>query len=152
MGQNQWVNGRLYRLNYDGKPQGFAQSEDYALLIKAFLDIQQAVLVFPELAEDMDWLQVAVETQAEFDRWFWSEDSGGYFNAPQDHGGELLVRERSYQDNATPSANGVAIANLVHLSLLTENLTYLDRGQAALKAFGQVMEQIPRACPSLLAA
>jgi uncharacterized protein YyaL (SSP411 family) len=149
---NQWVDSRLYRLNYEGKPQVTAQSEDYGLLIKAFLDIQQAVLVFPELAEEVGWLQVAVETQAEFDRWFWSEESGGYFNTPQDQGKDLLVRERSYQDNATPAANGVAIVNLVRLALLTENLTYLDRAQAALKAFGQVMEQIPRACPSLLAS
>jgi uncharacterized protein YyaL (SSP411 family) len=64
----------------------------------------------------------------------------------------LLVRERSYQDNATPAANGIAIANLVRLALLTENLTYLDRAQQALKAFGQVMTQVPRACPTLLAA
>lgn len=149
--QNQWVDDRLYRLNYGGKPRVFAQSEDYALLVKAFLTVQQAVLVFPDLAEDVDWLQVAVETQAEFDRWFWSDESGGYFNTPQDQGEDLLMRERSYQDNATPSANGVAITNLVRLALLTENLTYLDRAQAALRAFGQVMEQIPRACPSLLA-
>jgi hypothetical protein len=150
--QNQWVGGRLYRLNYEGKPQAFAQSEDYALLIKAFLDIQQAVIVFPALARDVDWLQIAVETQAEFDRWFWSEESGGYFNTPKDQGDDLLVRERSYQDNATPAANGVAIATLARLALLTENLTYLDRAQRGLQAFGQVITQIPRACPSLLAA
>lgn len=150
--QNQWVGGRLYRLNYEGKPQVFAQSEDYALLIKAFLDIQQAVIVFPALARDVDWLQIAVETQAEFDRWFWSEESGGYFNTPKDQGDDLLVRERSYQDNATPAANGVAISNLARLALLTENLTYLDRAQRGLQAFGQVITQIPRACPSLLAA
>ena len=150
--QNQWIDGRLYRLNYEGTPQVLAQSEDYALLIKAFLDVQQAALVFPDLAEDVDWLEIAVEIQAEFDRWFWSQESGGYFNTPQDQGEALLVRERSYQDNATPSANGVAISNLVRLALLTDNLTYLDRSQAALQAFGQVMEQIPRACPSLLIA
>jgi hypothetical protein len=46
--------------------------------------------------------------------------SGGYFNTPQDQGADLLVQERSYQDNATPSANGVAIANLSRLALLTE--------------------------------
>jgi hypothetical protein len=149
--QNQWVEGRLYRLNYEGKPQVLAQSEDHALLIKGFLDVQQAVLVFPDLVEDVDWLQVAVETQAGFDRWFWSEESGGYFNAPQDQGEDLLVRERSYQDNATPSANGVEIANLARLALLTENLTYMDRAQATLQAFGQVIEQIPRSCPSMLA-
>jgi uncharacterized protein YyaL (SSP411 family) len=149
---NQRVENRLYRLNYEGTPQVFAQSEDYALLIKAFLDVQQAVLMFPGLSQDVDWLQVAIDTQAELDRWFWSDESCGYFNTPKDQGADLLVRERSYQDNATPAANGIAIANLVRLALLTENLTYLDRAQQALKAFGQVMTQVPRACPTLLAA
>ncbi len=150
--QQQWVDGRLYRLNYEGKPQVSAQSEDYALLIKAVLDVQQAVLVFPELAQDVDWLQMAINIQGEFDRWFWSEESGGYFNTARDQGEDLLVRERSYQDNATPAANGVAISNLIRLSLLTANLTYAERAQQALRAFGQVIEQIPRACPSMLGA
>jgi uncharacterized protein YyaL (SSP411 family) len=46
----------------------------------------------------------------------------------------------------------VAIANLVRLSLLTENLAYRDQAEQALKAFGTVMEQVPRACPSLFIA
>ena len=55
-------------------------------------------------------------------------------------------------DNATPSANGVAIANLVRLSLLTDNLEYLDRAQKGLQAFSSVMEKSPTACPSLFTA
>ena len=55
-------------------------------------------------------------------------------------------------DNATPSANGVAIANLVRLSLLTDNLEYLDRAQQGLEAFGVVMEKSPTACPSFFTA
>lgn len=150
--QNQWVNGRLHRLNYEGTPQVYGQSEDYALLIKAFLDLQQAALVFPDQASAADWLQAAVETQREFDQWFWSDETCGYFNTPQDQGQDLLVRERSYQDNAIPAANGVAIANLVRLALLTAVPDDLDRARQALQSFGQVLEQLPRACPSLLSA
>jgi hypothetical protein len=40
--QQQWVEGRFYRVNYDGKPDVLAQSEDYALFIKALLDLDQA--------------------------------------------------------------------------------------------------------------
>ena len=63
----------------------------------------------------------------------------------------MLFRS-SYMDNATPSANGVAIANLVRLALLTDNLEYLDRAQKGLEAFSVVMEKSPTACPSLFTA
>ncbi|MBD0335839.1 MAG: thioredoxin domain-containing protein [Cyanobacteria bacterium Co-bin13] len=149
--EHQWHDNRLQRLNYEGTPAVLAQSEDYAFLIKALLDLQQAKLAFPDLPDAIDWLRAARDVQTEFDEWLWSPE-GGYYNAPSDTPEQLLVRERSFQDSATPSANGVAIASLVRLSLLTADLTYLDRAEQALKAFGSVMEQIPRACPSLFVA
>ncbi|MBD2260622.1 thioredoxin domain-containing protein [Pseudanabaena sp. FACHB-2040] len=149
--EHQWSDNRLQRLNYEGTPAVLAQSEDYAFLIKALLDLQQAKLAFPDLPDAIDWLQAARDVQAEFDEWLWSPE-GGYYNAPSDTRERLLVRERSFQDSATPSANGIAIASLVRLSLLTEDLTYLDRAEQALKAFGTVMEKFPRACPSLFVA
>ena len=60
-------------------------------------------------------------------------------NTSSDASQDLIVRERSYIDNATPSANGVAIANLVRLALLTDDLHYLDLAEQALKAFSSVM-------------
>ncbi len=141
--QHQWVDDRFHRLNYDGHASVLAQSEDYALLIKALLDLHQASQFAPR------YLEQALRVQAEFDD-LWSVELGGYYNTDRhDH---LLVRERSYADNATPSANGIAIANLVRLSLLTENLEYLDRAEQALKAFGSIMEKSPQACPSLFSA
>ena len=75
---------------------------------------------------------------------------GGYYNT--DASDSLLVRERSYIDHATPSANGVAVANLLRLSLLTEDLSYMDKAEQALQSFGTVLERSPQACPSLFAA
>jgi len=98
--QHQWLAGRLHRLGYDGVPQVPAQSEDYALLIKAFIDLHQARLAIPAASTEADWL-------------------------------------------------GLAIANLVRLALLTDDLTYRDRAERTLQAFGTILEQIPRACPSL---
>ena len=143
--QNQRLDGRLQRINYDGEATISAQSEDYALLIKALLDLQTARPADPQ------WLKQAIEIQSEFDRLLWSE-SGGYFNNSTDAGQELIIRERSYMDNATPSANGVAIANLVRLALLTDNLEYRDRAEKGLQAFGVVLEKSPTACPSLFVA
>jgi uncharacterized protein len=144
--QNQWLDGRLQRLNYDGVATVPSQSEDYALLIKALLDLQAAC------PEDSQWLEHALRIQGEFDDLLWSIEQGGYYNNSTDAGKELLVRERSYMDNATPAANGIAIANLIRLSLLTDNLDYREQAQQGLQAFSLVMEKSPTACPSLFTA
>jgi uncharacterized protein len=150
---NQWIDGRFHRLNYDGKTAVVAQSEDYALFVKALLDLYQGSLcVIEEVETTNKWLEKAVEVQAEFDEFLWSLELGGYYNAAKDVSEDLLVRERSYTDNATPAANGIAIASLVRLALLKENLAYLDRAQQALQAFSSIIQDSPQACPTLLSA
>lgn len=149
----QWVEGRFHRLNYDGKPAVLAQSEDYALFIKALIDLHQVSLAFTETAIAPEhWLEKAVQVQAEFDEFLWSLEIGGYYNTATDSSDDLIVRERSYMDNATPAANGIAACNLVRLALLTEQLSYLDRAEQTLTAFSSVMQRAPSACPSLFAA
>ncbi|MEA5515156.1 thioredoxin domain-containing protein [Nodularia sp. UHCC 0506] len=144
--QNQFVDGRFHRLNYQGEVAVLAQSEDYALFIKALLDLQAC---FPE---QKSWLETAIALQDEFNEFLWSVELGGYYNTATDASQDLIVRERSYADNATPSANGVAIANLVRLSLLTDDLHYLGLAEQGLKAFSSVMRNTPQACPSLFSA
>lgn len=143
---NQWVDGRFHRLNYEGQPTVLAQSEDYAFFIKALLDLHSCS------PDQTSWLNKAIAVQQEFDEFLWSVELGGYYNTDGDAGRELIVRERSYADNATPSANGIAIANLVRLALLTEELSYLDRAEQGLQAFSSIMHSAPQACPSLFTA
>lgn len=149
---HQWVGDRLHRLNYDGTPHVLAQSEDYALLIKALLDLNQAAIAHAAVQTAPDWLAHAVNIQTEFDTWLWSTETSGYFNTASDASRDLVIRERSYTDNATPSANGIAAANLVRLFLATEDLSYLDRAEKTLNAFTTVMGQAPQACPTLFSA
>ncbi|MBD2500788.1 thioredoxin domain-containing protein [Anabaena azotica] len=144
--EHQFIDGRFHRLNYQGEATVLAQSEDYALFIKALLDLQAAQ------PENRFWLEKAIALQQQFDEFLWSVELGGYFNTASDASQDLIVRERSYADNATPSANGVAIANLVRLSLLTDDLHYLDLAEAGLKAFKSIMSSAPQACPSLFTA
>jgi hypothetical protein len=148
---HQWVEGRLHRVNYEGEAAVLAQSEDYALLIKALIDLHQASLSL-ESNSARKWFENALKVQAEFDEFLWSLEAGGYYNTATDTGSDLLVRERSYVDNATPAANGVAIANLVQLFLLTEDLRYLDRAELGLNAFSSAMQESPQSCPSLFIA
>ncbi|WP_390883374.1 thioredoxin domain-containing protein [Kovacikia minuta] len=177
---HQWIAGRFHRVNYDGNPDVLAQSEDYALFIKALLDVQQASLGArsqepearsqkSEFTQNLElktqnpspiphtphptpslWLDEAVKVQAEFDEFLWSLELGGYYNT--DASSDLLLRERSYVDNATPAANGIAIANLVRLAFLTEDLSYLEKAEQSLQSFGEVMVRSPQACPSLFSA
>lgn len=145
--REQRVEGRLQRLNYGGVARESAQAEDYAYLIKALLDVADAC---PDVSHH--YLEAAVSLQQEFDQYFWDALGGSYFNTAEDQSQNLLVRERSYQDNATPSANGVALCNLFRLVLLTHKLEYFDKAELSLKRFGLPMGQTPAACPTMLAA
>jgi uncharacterized protein len=142
----QWVEGRFQRLNYDGKAVVAAQSEDYALFIKALLDLQAC------LPTETKWLEQAQRVQQEFDQLLWSEALKGYYNSAPDKSSDLLIGERSYMDNAIPASNGVAIANLVRLGLLTESQDYLNQAELGLQAFSSIMQESPQACPSLFTA
>ena len=148
--ENQFIDGRFQRLNYEETASVIAQSEDYALFIKALLDLHQASLIAHN--QTSLWLEKAVELQEEFNEYLWSIELGGYFNTASDSSQELIVRERNYTDSATPSANGIALSNLVQLTLITDNLQYLNLAEQGLKAFRSVMEASPQACPSLFIA
>ena len=141
---NQWHNNRLHRLNYGGQVVTLAQAEDYAFLIKALIDIVQ------NSDDNCDqYLEAAIKVQKEFDRYCGDGKKGGYYNNASDNSNDLLIREKSYVDNATPSANGIAIANLVRLGLLTDKLEYLDQAEKTVKLFTETMIKSPVSCPSL---
>jgi uncharacterized protein YyaL (SSP411 family) len=142
---NQWKNERFYRLNYNGELSVFAQSEDYALFIKALLDLFKNT-------QNSEYLEQAIKIQEEFNQYFWCIESGGFYNNSPDNSNDLLIQELGYLDNATPSANGVGITNLIRLGLVTENPEYLEQARQGLQAFSSVMSNSPVACPSLFMA
>jgi len=144
--------GSLLRLNYDGEAAVAAKSEDYALLIKAFLDLYQTSLPLVGAPSAQFWLDQALAMQEQMDELLWDASSGGYFVTDMGHSTDLLVREKEFQDHATPAANGIATANLVRLAAVTGRLDLLDRAETCLKAFGEMMATQPRSCPSLFTA
>ncbi len=143
---NQWIDSRFYRLNYDGVASILAQSEDYAYFIKALIDLHQAN------PGHNQWLETAIKVQSQFDELFWAEGIGGYYNNAIDNSADLIIRERSYIDNATPAVNGIALSNLLRLSLLTDNTEYRDRAKQGLRSFSSIIKSAPTACPSLFIA
>ncbi len=145
--EHQLQGGQLYRLNYSGTVAEPAQAEDYAYWIQALLALHQASLILGE--EPRPWLTYACTYQDLFDQHLGSPE-GGYYNAPARP--DLILRQRDSTDQATPAANGVAIANLMQLFLLTENSAYLSQAEAGLRSFGRLIQDSPQSCPSLLAA
>ena len=116
------------------------------------LDLQQASISLETSSNTNYWLEIAIRLQDEFDEFLWSIEAAGYYNASREVSGELILREQNYIDNAIPAANGIAITNLVRLSLLTEELRYLDQAESALNAFSSIMKKSSQACPSLFVA
>ena len=149
--QHQRLGGRLQRVSYDGQPATIAQAEDYAFLIKALIDLHQACQTLaPGEAIAQTYLDAAIALQAEFDTYLWDHDRGGYYNT--DDRDDLIIRERSSQDNATPAPNGIAIANLIRLGAITDDPDRLAQADRAIAAFALLMRDTPQACPSLIAA
>jgi uncharacterized protein YyaL (SSP411 family) len=148
--QHQKQGGQFLRVNYDGAAAVSAKAEDYALFIKALLDLHQASLGRSHPV--WDWRQEAIMLQQEMDRLLWDPDKGGYFISDLNSSHYLLIREKDAQDNATPAANGVAYTNLIRLFALTGNFEYLDRAEQGLKLFADSIEKQTRSCPTLITA
>lgn len=138
---NQLIGSEFWRVNYDGEAAVPAKAEDYALMVKALIDLHQAT-------QEETWLTAATQLQALMDERLWDIGTGGYFSATASP--DLLIREKDFQDNSTPSANGTALTNLVRLFLLTDAPEYLHRAEQVIRQFAQLIDQAPSACPSLL--
>lgn len=131
----------VYRLNYAGEVTLPAQGEDYALWIKALLDLHQTE------PQDDFYLSQAMAMQRIFDQHLGAED-GGYFNSDP-RSPDLLIQERGFADHATPSPNGIALGNLVRLALLTGEASYQKKAEQLQQVFYHALQQHRHSCPSL---
>ena len=65
---------------------------------------------------------------------FWDEKNGGFYSTPQNNV-DLPVRPKELYDGAMPSANSVALFNLVALARLTADPKWENRSQDLIRAF-----------------
>jgi len=136
--------GRLHRSWTAGRLGSHGFLEDYAFMTAAFIDLYEATF-------DLDWLDRASEFEAQTARLFADERRGGFFNSPREHS-ELIVRDKGAQDNALPSGNSVAAANLLRLGAYTGQSDYSRRAEALFKAFSDNLNQSPAAYAEMLIA
>jgi uncharacterized protein YyaL (SSP411 family) len=108
--------GRLLRTWKNGQAKLDAYIEDYANLADGLIDLYQVAGDIRFLDEARDLADTMIDK-------FWDKDDGGFFFTSHDHE-ELIVRNKDFTDNATPSGNSVAADVLLKLSKITGDEKY----------------------------
>jgi uncharacterized protein YyaL (SSP411 family) len=113
--------GRLLHRYLDGDTAVAGNAGDYALLTWGLLELYLTSL-------DSRFLGEAVVLTDGLVAHFRDGERGGFFYTPDD-GEPLIARLKPVHDGATPSANSVALLNLLLISRLTGGTRYLDHAR-----------------------
>jgi uncharacterized protein YyaL (SSP411 family) len=138
------VSGRLKRSFKDGTARGNGFLDDHAFMVAGLLDLFEATA-------EMRWLTHAIELDRVLANEFYDPENGGFFMTADDHEA-LIAREKPVMDGAVPSGNAVALMNLLRLSTLTLDQSYLRRAEKGFAAFSTVIEASPMAFGEMLLA
>jgi uncharacterized protein YyaL (SSP411 family) len=154
--------GKLSRLHRTGQYHvGGLETQailaDYSWLIYSLLEMDEAENKAGNTnrdrqSENRPWLQWALQLQARQDELFLDKASGAYFESTDDDT-NLLFRSKNIYDDALPSANAIALANLRRLTQLSETKDKKMFGAQAdklLGSFANVVNQNPSAASTLL--
>jgi hypothetical protein len=130
-----WRDHRLLASHKDGKSHLNAYLDDYAFLLDSLLELLQARWdneIYAWALEIADALIVNFE----------DNNNGGFFFTSHDHE-QLIQRLKTYNDEAIPSGNGVAVMALNRLGYLSGQSRYIDAAEQSLKAAWQAINQEP---------
>jgi uncharacterized protein YyaL (SSP411 family) len=108
--------GRLLRTWKNGVAKLNAYIEDHANLADGLIELFQVSGEVKYLVEAKRLADIMITE-------FWDEENGGFFFTANDHE-ELIVRNKDFYDNATPSGNSVAADVLLRLAKLTGDEKY----------------------------
>ena len=139
-----WFDGRLLAVHKDGRSRFPAYLDDHAFLAWGLLELLQARWHGP-------WLAWAIELAEALLRHFEDREAGGFFFTADDHE-TLILRPKTFGDDATPAGNGVAARLLLRLGFLLAEPRYLDAAERTLRAGWSLLERYPHAHTSLLMA
>jgi uncharacterized protein YyaL (SSP411 family) len=103
--------GRLLHRYREGDAAVSAHADDYAFFIWGLRELYSATF-------DIRHLKTALELNEQFIAHYWDVHSGGFFFTADD-AEHALVRQKHSYDGALPSANSVALQNLLHLAHIT---------------------------------
>jgi len=128
-----WRHGKLLATYKDGNAHLNAYLDDHAFLLVALLELMQAEFRSVDLAFAE---QLADALLARFE----DKQDGGFFFTSHDHEA-LIQRNKTGQDNATPSGNGVAAQALLRLAAMTGEIKYAEAAERCLKLFFPALQQ-----------
>jgi hypothetical protein len=142
--QHCWQDSRLLAVHAAGRSRFAACLDDYALLAWGLLELIEARWDAAALAWATELVDVMLAHFAD------SENGGFHFTA-DDHEA-LIVRPKTYSDDATPSGNGVAARVLLRLGHLLGEPRYLDAAEETLRSARAAIERYPQGHGTLLMA
>ncbi|MDP1995786.1 MAG: thioredoxin domain-containing protein [Gallionella sp.] len=139
-----WCDGKLLATHKDGKTHLNAYLDDHAFLLNAALELLQTVF----RKTDFDFaVRLADALLARFE----DTQNGGFFFTSHDHEA-LIQRNKTGQDNATPSGNGIAAQGLLRLAVLSGDTRYAQAAERCLHLFFPAMRQAASQFSSLCSA
>ncbi len=97
-----------------------------------------------ETTGELRWLEESRRLADKMVEEFWDEEGGGFFYNGRS-GEKLIVRNKDYFDNATPSGNSVAAECLLRLSALTGDEGYSRKAVNVLRLVRDAVERYPSA-------
>jgi uncharacterized protein len=128
-----WQDSKLLATHKDGKTHLNAYLDDYSYLLNATLELLQTEF----RSADLNFaVQLADALLARFEDY----QNGGFFFTSHDHEA-LIQRNKTGQDNATPSGNGIAAQVLLRLSEVTGDMRYAEAAERCLKLFFPMMQK-----------
>ncbi|MGI8812343.1 MAG: thioredoxin domain-containing protein [Pyrinomonadaceae bacterium] len=136
--------GRLLRTWKDGRAKLNAYIEDHANLADGLIELYQA-------SAEAKYLREAVALADTMINEFWDEERGGFFFTANDHE-ELIVRNKDFNDNATPSGNSVAADVLLKLAHLTGDERYARFASTVLRLASSQIRRYPNGFGRALSA
>ncbi len=139
-----WRDGRLLATCKDGRAHLNAYLDDYAFLADAVLQLQQVRFRAEELELGRQLLEVLL---AHFE----DREAGGFYFTSDDHE-KLIIRSKTFADDATPSGNGIAAATLLRFGHLLGEPRYLAAAERTLRAAWPALQKYPLSHVSLLTA
>ncbi|MGE3466024.1 MAG: thioredoxin domain-containing protein [Pyrinomonadaceae bacterium] len=137
-------NGRLLRTWKDGRAKLNGYIEDYANVADGLLELYRASGDLAHLEEARRLADLMITE-------FWDEESGGFFFTSNDHE-ELIVRNKDFYDNATPSGNSVAADVLLRLAKFTGDERYERFAATTLRLAAAQIRRHPQGFGRTLAA
>jgi uncharacterized protein YyaL (SSP411 family) len=129
--------GQLYHRFREGELAVKAQASDYAFFSYGLLHLYQATF-------DLKYAEAATGFQKKMLDDFWDDERGGFFSVSADSQ-DIPIRPKELYDGAIPSANSVALHNMLTLSRLTGDIIWESKAQELVRAFAGTLQSQPTA-------